>query len=219
MFRDRLRQWGMNDKNHRGNIDRRRKVTQSADNRDKITAQQDSCQPTASLKPTQPIMSVHQNLSSVLCTPKEMRMLHRALKGVLDWQKEFEDSTYTRDGNPIGQMLTDIQEALRWNYQKPLTCTKVSRQLQKTGAALQRRMKEPCGLLDIHQFVGALLQLAKRRNYSAWDHSTFTFLSKMAAEALSISHPSLLLFHLLLSEPTPAHLVMIYDVGCSVVHR
>jgi hypothetical protein len=158
MFRDRLRQWGMNDKNHRGNIDRRRKVTQSADNRDKITAQQDSCQPTASLKPTQPIMSVHQNLSSVLCTPKEMRMLHRALKGVLDWQKEFEDSTYTRDGNPIGQMLTDIQEALRWNYQKPLTCTKVSRQLQKTGAALQRRMKEPCGLLDIHQSVGALLQ-------------------------------------------------------------
>jgi hypothetical protein len=223
MFRDRLRQWGMNDKNHRGTINQKRKVVHMANNRDKLTAQPYLRHPIASCDPIKLITFVHESPSRGLPAPKETRMVQRALKSVLDWQNDFEVSRTTGgvcpSASPIARLLLNIKNALGLNHEMPSACTRVTQELNRCGAALESQLKTACSPTDVFRSAHTLLYFAQQRTDSAWYRSTSEFLFRTIAEALPGSHPSRLLFHILLGEPTPAQLVTIYEVGCSFMHR
>ena len=221
MFRDRLRHWGINDKNRRGTVKTRRNVVGSAKNEDLTFIQPVPSQHTAYCGPSQPILP---RIENVLHTPDETRQLQRVLKGVLDWQQQLDISQnamdkHLRDEYHFTRQLDDIAYALELNRYQPLTCRKVTRELQRKCAELRSCMGVSCTPLAIFRSAGHLLWFAKQREGSAWHFETSKFLVKAAAEALPSTHPTLLLLHLLSGDSTPAQLVTVYGAGSCVMQR
>lgn len=221
MFRDRLRDWRMNDKNRRSAATPRRRVLQSTNNGDK---------PSKPSKPashcnmfgrrsSQLAMLDHENIHNVLQTPKEILVLQRTLKGVLDWQQHAEDSMIDLEHRwAFFELLKDMQQCLIVSHNNMSMCGKITPQLRRTSAKLQSHMAT-CTPLAVLRSVDELLYFASNRNFSPWYYETSRFLINAAAETFPESHPSLLLIRLLLDGLTPPQLIMVYEVGSIITNQ
>ena len=214
MFRDRLRQWGMNDKNRRSAVKPKRKALRSAANRDK-TSQPGSHYKTIACNSSRSVVLGHENVYNVLQTPAEILVLQRTLKGILDWQQHAEDSTVDLD---FLHLLIDMERCLRVSDNTPSMCRRIAAHLRTTSAKL-RNLMVTCTPLTILQSVYVISYLTSERNCSPWYYETSRFLVNAAVEALPDSHPSLLLLCLLFSSISPSQLVMIHEVGSDVMKQ
>lgn len=215
MFRDRLRQWGMNDKNRRSAVKPKRKALRTATNGDKTSP---PCMhyKTIACNSSQSVALGHENVYNVLQTPAEILVLQRTLKGILDWQQHAEDSTV--DPNSFLHLFTDMERCLRVSDNTPSMYRRIAAHLRTTSAKF-RDLMVTCTPLTVLYSAQELLSFAVERNRSPWYYETSRFLVNAAVEALPDSHPSLLLLRLLFSSITPSQLVMIYEVGSDVIKQ
>ena len=223
MIRDRLRRWRLNDKNRRGAANQRRKTLQLANNRsnDKNPSSRHATVYHSSLRPTMPN---HGNLQNVLHTSKEILILQRTLKGILDWQQHLQepllDQDYSYDNTcNFVYLVLDMEKCLYVSSMNPFSRGKITTQLQSTSAKFKSRVRDICTPLAILRSVEILSGFAYNRNYNPWYHQTSRFLVDTAAEAFQDSHPSLLLLHLLFSGPTASQLAMLCELGSDIMQR
>ena len=214
MFRDRLRQWVMNDKNRRSAVKPKRRALRSAANGDK-TSQPGSHYKTIACNSSRSVVLGHENVYNVLQTPAEILVLQRTLKGILDWQQHAEDSTVDLD---FLYLLIDMEKCLRVSNNTPSMCRRTAAHLRTTSAKL-RNLMVTCTPLTVLYSVHNLSAFTAERNRSPWYYETSRFPVNAAVEALPDSHPSLLLLCLLFSSITPSQLVMIYEVGSDVMKQ
>jgi hypothetical protein len=223
MLRDRLRQWGMNDKNRRSTANSRRRALQPANNRSNHQ-KFGSCHTPIYCSSPQQITPNHGNLQNVLHTPKEMLVVQRTLKGILDWQHHLDDSmvdpNHSLDNTRIfGNLVNDMAICLYVSLVNPFSCGKITPQLRTMSAKLQSCIGVMCTPPAILRSIGVLSTFMRHRNVNQWYHETSRFLVNTAVEAFPDSHPSLLLLHLLFSDPTLPQLAMVYEVGSSIMQR
>lgn len=220
MFRDRLRLWHMN-KNRPSAAYQRRRAVKPVDNGDE-TSRPGFHHTTTYHSVPRPATPDHGALINLMHTPKEMLVLQRTHKAILDWQQHLEDSLVgpnrTHD-DKFFNLVTDMAGCLYVSYANPLSCGKITPHLRTMSAEFQDRVGAICTPTSILQSGWTLLSLASHRNENQWYHETSRFLINTAAEAFPDSHPSLLLLHLLFGDLTPSKLVMIYEVGSSVLQR
>jgi hypothetical protein len=161
----------------------------------------------------------HENIHNVLQTPKEMLVLQRTIKGVLDWQQHAEVSMVDLDyRGPLHTLLGDMRRCVFEATCKSSVCGKITPLLQKLSVNIQSYMVK-CTPLEILHSVDELAYFANSRNSSPWYYETWRFLVNAAVEIFPDSHPSLLMLRLLLSSLTPSQLVMMYDVGSNIIER
>lgn len=216
MFRDRLQKWGMNDKNRRSAARPRRRALQSAGKGDKPS----NPGPLYNMNgrnSSRPVMLYQENIRNLLQTPKEMLVLQRTLKGVLDWQQHAEGSTMDlSDSWTFVDLIKDMERCVLVSDKISPMCEKIMPHFRSTSAKLQSHMIT-CNPLAVLLSVDGLLNFAWKRNSSPWYYETSRFLINAAVETFPNSHPSLLLLRMLLSKLTPTQLVMIEEVGSSVI--
>jgi tetratricopeptide (TPR) repeat protein len=161
----------------------------------------------------------HENIHNVLQTPKEMLVLQRTIKGVLDWQQHAENSAVDLDDYwAFYKLLRDTQQCLFLTDSNPFACEKITLSLRRTSAKIQSHMMTCTPLAVLHS-VELLLCFAHQRDSSRWYSETSRFIINTAVEAFPDSHPSLLLLRLLFSDLTPSQLVMMYEVGSNVIEQ
>jgi hypothetical protein len=218
MFRDRLRQWDINNKNQRSAGRPRRRALQVADNGDKAykSGPHNSKIGRNSLRSA---MLDNGNIHNVLQTPKEMLVLQGTFKGLLNWQQHTKGSTVDPDQRwTFHDMLLDMRKCLFVSENNPSACEKMTPHLQRISAKLRTHMIT-CTPLAVLDAVGHLSYFANRRNSSPWYYETSRFLVNAAAEAFPESHPSLLLLHLILSTLTSSQLLLMYKLGSEVIEH
>ena len=173
---------------------------------------------------TRPSLLGHENVHNVLCTPKEVLVLQRTLKSVLDWQEHIEilqapSKKVRKDECRLAMLLVTIMNALNLNHRVPWQCEKATRLLQSKSEALQNHIRVTCTPPAVFRSIKMLIRLASQGEYSAWHYQTIQFFVNTAAEILPSSHPSLLLIRLLFEEPTAAQLAMVYEQGFRTMQR
>jgi hypothetical protein len=227
MIRDRLRLWGMNDKNQRRALVIFRGVKRSAGNTDIVSNQRKACyQMTASDLWSR--LSIDARIHDTLSTPKEVQNWQRALKGVLDWQQSLEDSTIEvnehmlrADANTFYEMLWDIYDVLNM-VASPWICKSATRTLEKASAAIDSHLKSTSirnTPLAVFRAIWPLQVLVGNPS-SVWHEATTIFLLKTTAEALPACHPTLLLMKALLLEDSASEgLAIAYELGFGIIQR
>jgi hypothetical protein len=213
----------MNDKNRRGAGNLKRRTLHSADNEDKAS-KPGSRHNNIGRNSARSSTLDHENVHNLLQTPKEMLVLQRTLKGVLDWQRHTKDLTIRPDQSfddscTFGNLVSTMDQCLYVCCLNPFSCEKIMTQLGKTSAKLQSRIGVICTPLAILDAIEVLSNLTLYRNGNQWYQETSRFLVNTAVEAFADSHPSLLLLHLLFSEPTPSQLAMVREVGSDIMQR
>ena len=219
MFRDRLQQWGRNDKNRRS---RNQPAILPANGRDTVCAQRRSrrqitCQ--SSLQ-TEPHVS---NIPNPLGTPKGLRSVQQALQSMQNWQDHFHNSQ--SDQMEILQhtdsfyfLLRDISVALRFNRLDLSMCGKATRKLREASMAFQSCIGPMCTPIAVLSSIQLVLRIVSHRQSDKWYALTSEFLLESIAETLPGLHPTLLLLQALLDETaTPEGLYMLYEVGSVLI--
>lgn len=223
MFRDRLRLWRMNNKNRRSSAHQILGSLPSADNGDDIS-KPGSHYNKIGRNSSRFVMLGHENIHKVLQTPKEMLVLQRTLKGVLDWQQHVEDSEVVL-GYSFGntrtfiKWLRDMDQCLYVNSMNPFSSEKTTSQLGRISAELGSHIGVTCTPLAVLCSVNFLSNFAHKRAHSSWYNETLKFLINAAIEVFPDSHPSLLLLRLLSNRLTASQLVMMYKVGSDVMKQ
>jgi len=169
-------------------------------------------------------MTKHGNPKNVLHTPKEILVLQRTLKGILDWQMHFEDSladpNHNWDSSRIfASLIGGMYSCILVTSMNPYSCEKTMPKLRSISAKPQSCVGVICTPPAILQSIGLLSCFASERNSSPWYRETSSFLINAAVEAFPESHPSILLLRLLFSNLTPSQFVMMYEVGSNVVEQ
>jgi hypothetical protein len=222
MFRDRLQQWGKNDRNRRAVTSRKRLAILPANDKDKMCAQRKSRRQVAIESSPQSEPHV-PNMPSSLSTPKELRSVQQALKSMQNWQDHFHHSE--SDQMEILQhtdsfyfLLRDISVALRFNRLDLSMCGKATRKLREASMAFQSCIGPMCTPVAVLSSIQLVLRIVSHRKSDKWYALTSEFLLESIAETLPGLHPTLLLLQALLDQnATPEGLYMLYEMGSVLI--
>jgi hypothetical protein len=221
MFRDRLRQWGLNKKNRREAL-KGRIAKSSASNEEAIFNKRTPHHQTAG---TRRSWSISLAIAGSPSVPKEARPLQRALKGMEDWQCHFDESGVSRDEilaytDSFYCLLRNLSVALTFDRSSQQMCRSATRKLGEASAAFQSHLNSTCTPLAVLSSIQLILRIAGCRDSDPWHKSTSGFLLRTTTEILPGSHPTLLLLQaLLVHVPAPEGLATIYEQGSSIVER
>jgi hypothetical protein len=222
MFRDRLRQWRLNDKNRRGAADKKQGAMGPKDPLDEITVEHNSCPRTPCFGPSQLVMPAKASINKIPPMPEEMRTLYQALKGVLNWERFYEESQGKRnsgrnDDMYLEKQLLEMVTSLDLNVRRPSMIYEVTNKIKDTSRAIGNCFGTALTPLSVFCSVGPILRLSYRRDSSEWYDSSSRFLLQCAEQTFPTLHPSQLLLRLLFSNLTPGQLAAIYEVGSNIV--
>ncbi|GAB7324850.1 hypothetical protein MBLNU13_g08679t1 [Cladosporium sp. NU13] len=196
MFRDRLRQWGLNDKN-RSDVARKRQAT--------------SNETTVALRSTP--------------HPSKERPLQQALKRILDWQNHLHNSgvdsrdvlNHTRS---FYGMFQNLSSALKFDRSNQSRCANATQMLHKASAAFQNHLEPIFTPIALLSSIRLILEILSRRGLDEWYRSTSEFLSQTMIETLSSTHPTLLLLQAFFADGMSLEgLALIYKVGSTIIRR
>jgi hypothetical protein len=229
MFRDRLRLWGMNDKNQRRALNNCRRVKFSAGNED-VVSDKRRARHRMTASDLWIRLSIDARIHNTLSTSKKNRYWQRALKGVFDWHQSLQDSTVEvdegllrDDPRTFHDLFLDMYRAVNAVSVSPWTCKSATRKLQNASAAIDSHMRStsirntPLTLLVV---IRPLQALANRRNFDEWHDTASRFLLKTTAENLPACHPTLLLIKaLLLDDAASEWLAIVYELGSDIIQR
>jgi hypothetical protein len=229
MIRDRLRLWGMNDKNKHTTPYKRRGSSRSASNKDLVSNQRKAHDQTPGAYLWMRL-SVDASIHDTLSTPKKLRSWQHAAKGVLDWQQSLQESAVEVDEDllrddawTLYDSLLDIINAVNMISVNPWTCKSATRNLAKSSAAIASHLKSTSirnTPLAVFRAIRPLQMLAGNRNSDEWYEKTTRFLLKTTAEALPACHPTLLLVKaLLLNDSASEGLAVVYELGFGIMQR
>lgn len=223
MFRDRLRQWGMNDKNRRSAARPGRRALRSERNEDR-TSRHGPHYDAISRTSSPPDVLYRENIHNLLQTSKETLVLQRTLKGVLDWYQHTEglmvELDHSQDNTlTFVNLIHDMTQCLYVSCVNPYSCEKTTSKLWRASAELRRHFGVTCTPSAVLFALDALSSLACNQATNRWYYETARFIVNAAVEEFPVTHPSLLLIHLLFSEFTPSQLVMMYDLGSNVIEQ
>jgi hypothetical protein len=229
MIRDRLRLWGMNDKNKHTTPYKRRGSSRLASNKEIVSNQRKAHYqtPGAYLRMR---LSVDARIHGTLSTPEKLRSWQHAVKGVLDWQQSLQESAVEvdedllrDDATTLYDLLLDIHDAVHMISANPWTCKSATRNLAKSSAAIASHLKSTSirnTPLAVFRAIQLLQILAGRRNSNVWYETATRFLLKTTAEALPACHPTLLLMKaLLLDDSASEGLAIVYELGIGIMQR
>lgn len=222
MFRDRLRQWRLNDKNRRGAADQKREVMGPKEPTDEARFQRISCRS----RSRSPRLTTPDNVDIYKSPPmaEEMRTLHLVLKSVLDWELFYEESqakidSSRNDGTDLEKLLLEMVTMLDMNVRTPSMICENTEKIRVSSLTIDSCIRTKLTPLVVFCSVGPVLRLAYRRDSSEWYSISSQFLLRSAEDSFPRSHPSQLLLRLLFSSLTPGQLAAIYEVGSSVVRQ
>jgi hypothetical protein len=232
MFRDRLRLWGMNDKNQRRALMNFRGVKSSTGNYVIVSDQRKARHLTIGTG-LWIRLSIDARIHDALSTPKEFEPWQRALQGVLDWQKSLQDSAVEPsevdqnllrdDDDTFYKLLLDVTNAVFLANASPWFCKSATRRLEEASAAMDCHLKStsrrsnPAVVLRAAQ---TLQILAGRRNSSEWHDMASKFLLKATAETLPACHPTLLLMKALILDGSVSEgLSILYELGFDIIQQ
>jgi hypothetical protein len=229
MIRDRLRVWGMNDKNQRRALVNFRGVKRSAGNKDIVSKRQKVYYPMTG-SDLWSRLSIDARIHDTLSTPKEFQLWQRALKGVLDWQQSLQESAVEIDEDllrddtwTLHNLLLEIHDAVNVISASPWTCKSATRSLAKSSAAIASHLKSTSirtTPLAVFRATQLLQILAGRRNSNVWYDTASRFLLKTTAEALPACHPTLLLMKAILLDGSVSEgLAVVYELGFGIIQR
>lgn len=222
MFRDRLRQWGNNDKNRRALTPRKRPAMQSTNDRDKTLTDRGSHDQAVSRDSSKSGRHV-PNISDPLRIPTEFRSVQQALKSMQDWQAHFHDSRsdqleILKHTDSFYFLLRDISLALTFDRSDFSMCGKATRTLRTASAAFRNCLGPMCTPIAVLSSIQLILRIVSRRDTDKWYESTSKFLLQIVTETLPGLHPTPLLLHaLLLQKRTAEGLALIYEAGSTLM--
>lgn len=141
MFRDRLEEWGKNDKNRRIGTYQKRRAPQSVKDEDEIRTQGGTHYQTAYRSSSQSEPQLF-DIPNTLHTPKERRPLQQALKGMQDWQAHYLDTgvrevDVLRSTDRFYFLLRAISVALNFDRSDQSICGRATRALREASLAFQ----------------------------------------------------------------------------------
>jgi hypothetical protein len=229
MIRDRLRLWGMNDKNKRPAPDKRRGSSHSASNKDIVSNQRKAHYQTPGAYLWMRL-SVDAHIHDALTTPEQLRSWQHAVKGVLDWQQSLQESAVEVDEDVLRDdswtlydLISDIYSAVNMISANPWTCKSATRNLEKVSAAIDSHLKSTSirsTPLAVFRAILPLQMLAGNRASDEWSETAARFLLKTTAEALPACHPTLLLMKaILLDNSASEGLALVYELGFGMIQR
>jgi hypothetical protein len=229
MFRDRLRLWGMNDKNRRKVLNNCRRARCSAGNDGLVSSQWEARYQTADASLRMRLF-IDARIHVTLSTSKEFQAWQQALKGVLDWQQrlaesaaEVDEDLLRDDASTFHDLLVDIRNTTSLIRSNPRICKSATRRLEKISAAISNHLKftdSRATPLAVLRAVSPLQFLAGGRKSNEWCNTTSEFLLKAAAETLPVCHPTLLFMKaLLLDESASEGLAIVYELGFDIIKR
>lgn len=223
MLRDRLRKWGLNDKNRRSTASERR-VTCLNNNQKLVAilrnAPRELADQTSSQSDLRDIIITHPPP-----TPNDARSVQQALKSMMDWHSHFHDSDFGKDEILIYTdrfyfLLRSLSVSLKFDRSDQSMCGAATRRLGEASASLQGHLKPMCTPLAVLSSIQLILRIVNRRDSDEWYKATSKFLLQTTAGSLPRSHPTLLLLQALLGDQlTPDGLYMIFEVGSLLVRR
>ena len=223
MFRDRLRQWGMNDKNRRSAARPGRRALRSERNEDR-TSRHGPHHDAISRTSSPPGVLYRENIHNLLQTSKETLVLQRTLKGVLDWYQHTEglmvELDHSQDNTlTFVNLVHDMTQCLYVSCVNPYSCEKTTSKLRGASAELRRHFGVTCTPSAVFFALDALSSLACSQATNQWYYATARFIVNAAVEEFPATHPSLLLILLLFSDFTSSQLVMMYELGWNVIEQ
>jgi hypothetical protein len=229
MIRDRLRLWGMNDKNKHTTAYKRRGSSRSVSNKDIVSNQRKAHYQTLGAYLWMRL-SIDARIHDTLSTPEKLRSWQHAVKGVLDWQQSLQESAIEIDEDllrddawTLYDLLLDIRTAVNMISANPWTCKNATRNLAKSSAAIASHLKSTSirnTPLAIFLAIRPLQILAGDRESDEWCDAASRFLLETTAETLPACHPTLLLTKaLLLDDSASEGLALVYELGFGIVQR
>ena len=164
MLRDRLRLWGLNNKNRHGVTFRRRDTIPTANNSDKLITRHHSRRLAAYSGIYPRSMASNESVHNILHTPAETLVLDHVLKGILDWEQHLISSKIAcdnavRDERQLNSLIWNMGRALDLVSLAPTTCGSVMLQLYTTSEAIRNHMTVTCTPLAVLRSVEPLLYL------------------------------------------------------------
>jgi hypothetical protein len=156
MFRDRLRLWGMNDKNRRKVLNNCRRARCSAGNDGLVSSQWEARYQTADASLRMRLF-IDARIHVTLSTSKEFQAWQQALKGVLDWQQrlaesaaEVDEDLLRDDASTFHDLLVDIRNTTSLIRSNPRICKSATRRLEKISAAIGNQQSSEIYRLSRH---------------------------------------------------------------------
>jgi hypothetical protein len=229
MFRDRLRLWGMNDKNRRKVPYNCRMIVGSVGSGGRISSQREARYQTLSTNLWMRLL-IDARIRDTLSVPKEFQSWQRALKGLLDWQQSLQDSAVEIDEDLLRDdswtfydLLVDMRNTTSLIRSNPQICKSATRRLEKISAAISNHLKSTdtrATTLAVLRAVSPLQFLAGGRDSNEWCNTTSEFLLRAAAETLPVCHPTLLFMKALLLDGSVSEgLAIVYELGFDIIQR
>lgn len=221
MLRDRYRLWGINDKNRKSTSKTFRRSIVAATHGDAVRCRQDQ-----HFDIPQDYFTTNVSLQPPLHIPNHSRLLHQALKSVHDWQLQFNELGGRREAAMSASIwlrthLRDMGWAVHCLENEPSRnqSALAFRRLRKSSIIIYDNLEAKCSPPAVLMSMTALLKFGSpdNRPSSIYSYTAKRFFLGIAAEILSVSHPTLLLLRLLLCEQSPEALPAVCRAGANVI--